>query len=214
MKRCIACKINKRNSEFYKDPAKKDGLKNECKPCYNLRCGEYSLKAKYNLTKDERQAMIDSQNGCCAICQKPFESSNKTHVDHCHTTGKVRNILCGNCNSGLGMFKDDPNLLTAAIQYVEYHATEITTTSISKRDYRESEVNSLDGSVSTTGAGQDDDNAYHHCGTISREDLDHRPQTSSGDSVGHRGEEMATPIYPKGFKDPWEHPTTIIGAKD
>jgi hypothetical protein len=52
-------------------------------------------------------------------------------------------------------------------------------------------------------AGQDTNSIDHHSGTIRVQDVDHRTQADSGDSVGHGGQEMGTPMYPEGFKDPW-----------
>lgn len=78
------------------------------------------LKRKYGLTAEQWHEMHDKQKGCCAICKEVFEF--RVHVDHCHDTGKVRSLLCFNCNGGLGNFKDNSNLLTAAIKYLEEHS--------------------------------------------------------------------------------------------
>ena len=75
---------------------------------------------KFNLTLPEFQAMLESQGGKCLICGYS-DTSNPKHfpfVDHCHTTGKVRGLLCSNCNHGLGHFKDSVDRLQAAIQYL------------------------------------------------------------------------------------------------
>lgn len=74
---------------------------------------------KYNLTKEEYKNIYDRQQGLCKICQTDLESFNRRpHVDHCHSTGKVRGILCYACNTGLGNFKDSKELLQKAIEYL------------------------------------------------------------------------------------------------
>lgn len=62
--------------------------------------------------------MLEAQGGMCAVCVQPL-SISKSHVDHDHGTGGVRGILCFNCNGGLGQFKDDPERLRRAAQYLE-----------------------------------------------------------------------------------------------
>lgn len=75
------------------------------------------LKNKYNLTWEEYEEMFEEQNGVCAIC-KGTEEGRMLAVDHNHTTGEVRGLLCGSCNRALGLFKDDPKLLEIAKEYV------------------------------------------------------------------------------------------------
>lgn len=62
--------------------------------------------------------MVTQQNGCCAICGNPTPA---LEIDHNHTTGDVRELLCGLCNRGLGNFKDDPERLLKAVEYVRRH---------------------------------------------------------------------------------------------
>jgi hypothetical protein len=63
--------------------------------------------------------MFADQNGCCAICGvHQSEVSKRFSVDHNHSTGKVRGLLCNHCNRGLGHFRDDPMLLEFAAQYL------------------------------------------------------------------------------------------------
>lgn len=59
------------------------------------------------------------QGGACKICGEPCTSGRSLAVDHCHKTGRVRGLLCGQCNNGLGRFRDRPDLLLAAIAYLE-----------------------------------------------------------------------------------------------
>lgn len=61
--------------------------------------------------------MAESQGWACKICNRIPE--NKLHVDHCHETGKIRGLLCGGCNVGLGHFGDDPERLKYAAAYLE-----------------------------------------------------------------------------------------------
>lgn len=60
--------------------------------------------------------MFSEQKGLCGICKKGIDESS--HVDHCHSTGKVRGLLCRPCNSGLGLFSDSTRLLKSAITYL------------------------------------------------------------------------------------------------
>jgi hypothetical protein len=65
--------------------------------------------------------MLDDQKGLCKICgtREPGGFANQWAVDHCHITGRVRGLLCTNCNKGLGYFKDSPSLLWTCVKYLE-----------------------------------------------------------------------------------------------
>jgi hypothetical protein len=66
--------------------------------------------------------MLEAQGRQCALCGKEWQGFNKSKslvIDHCHETGKVRGLLCGDCNTALGRFGDDPVRLRAAITYLE-----------------------------------------------------------------------------------------------
>ena len=78
----------------------------------------YLLKRKYKITPEERAAMIEEQQGLCEICG--VFQGEKLEIDHNHATGKVRAMLCHLCNTGLGMFQDDYELLSVARSYL-YH---------------------------------------------------------------------------------------------
>jgi hypothetical protein len=84
------------------------------------------------------------------------------------------------------------------------HAKENTTTPVSAGDYIQGAVGAELGSVSTPWTWEDNDRTDNHSRTIQGQDIDHRTQAGSGDSVGRRGEEVGTPMYPEGFQDPWE----------
>jgi hypothetical protein len=76
------------------------------------------LKARYGITLEERNKMLEEQGGVCAICDEPMK---KICVDHNHTTGKIRELLCGACNTAFGFFKEDPRLLEKAAMYARFH---------------------------------------------------------------------------------------------
>lgn len=82
------------------------------------------LKAKFGLTLEQYDQMVIAQNGLCAICLRPPTGiyPDKLGVDHCHTTGKVRALLCRDCNSALGLFQDNAELLQKAAEYLARHA--------------------------------------------------------------------------------------------
>lgn len=77
---------------------------------------------KYGISIERYEQMLAEQNGACAICGSPDNGDKPTdrfHVDHCHTTGIVRGLLCLSCNHGLGKFKDSVESLRSAIRYLE-----------------------------------------------------------------------------------------------
>jgi hypothetical protein len=83
---------------------------------------ERTLKTLYGITLAEWDAMLSTQDFKCAICgDNAGKSREDWATDHCHTTGKVRSILCPPCNLGLGHFKDDTARLNAAISYLNSH---------------------------------------------------------------------------------------------
>lgn len=81
------------------------------------------LRRAYGLSREEYESLLQAQNNTCAICGHAFKSSKHTHVDHDHSTGAVRAILCLNCNRGLGAFSDNPLLLQKAHEYLVEHSS-------------------------------------------------------------------------------------------
>jgi hypothetical protein len=78
---------------------------------------------RYGITPEQFDAMLLSQGHKCAICRtdKPGGTNRRFHVDHCHTTQKVRELLCNKCNAALGYADDNPAILFAAAQYLLRH---------------------------------------------------------------------------------------------
>lgn len=129
MKRCPDCCEVKPLEAFSRNKSARDGRAAYCKPCQNARTKEsrervhggsrhYHLKRRYGLGADDVAAMVEEQFGVCVICLAP----RPQHVDHDHQTGKVRAVLCFNCNGGLGQFRDQPELLRRAADYLEGNA--------------------------------------------------------------------------------------------
>jgi hypothetical protein len=81
----------------------------------------HHLKSLYGFTPEEYEALLESQGGVCAICASAEVQGygKRLAVDHCHDSSRVRGILCGNCNRGLGAFNHDPELLGAAASYLK-----------------------------------------------------------------------------------------------
>lgn len=95
--------------------------KKYCSQCNNDRNRGYKLKKNYGMTEADFEVMLASQNRCCAICGTDDHNSRNWHIDHDHATGKVRGILCGGCNHGLGNFIDNVKLLIKAAMYLVRH---------------------------------------------------------------------------------------------
>ena len=85
------------------------------------------LRRRYNITPQEYETKLASQDYKCAVCGKDAADNKRggkldpLHIDHCHTSGKLRDLLCYQCNSGLGQFKDNTETLQKAIDYLHKH---------------------------------------------------------------------------------------------
>lgn len=133
MKTCRTCKIEKELTEYGKYTIR--GVvrtRNECKPCRvinvtliyksrpdirekaNIAARKSHLK-KYGLTVEDFDNMVLAQDSKCAICE---EKCDKLNIDHCHKTGKVRGLLCWNCNTAIGKMKDNVDSFKRAIKYL------------------------------------------------------------------------------------------------
>jgi hypothetical protein len=79
----------------------------------------FHLKKKYNMTLDEFEDRAEAVDYKCEICNGEERRHKHLVVDHNHDTGEVRGLLCSTCNSGLGLFKDNPDVLASAIIYLK-----------------------------------------------------------------------------------------------
>ena len=124
--KCKSCALEmareayRRNPDAVKRAAKKWAEKNPSRRkeiAYNSK-----LKAKYGIEFTDYQQMFEKQGGRCAICDGEGGIGNSEvaplFVDHCHSTGKIRGLLCMKCNSGLGHFEDQVNRMKRAINYL------------------------------------------------------------------------------------------------
>ncbi|MEX1652843.1 endonuclease VII domain-containing protein [Streptomyces pseudovenezuelae] len=114
-KLCRTCGEVKPHSDWHRNSAASDGLSTRCKACRAVQGRQDHLKREYGLTEAERDEMVASQMGLCVICLK----APAVHVDHCHKTGRVRGVLCFNCNSAIGKLGDDPDAVRRAAAYLE-----------------------------------------------------------------------------------------------
>ena len=126
MKSCTKCKQDKPFGAFYRRMYKKngktygDGYSYECKECRRFGAIEGHLKRTYKLTQADYNALLAKQDHRCVICGLAAEDNmqGKLYVDHSHVTGAVRGLLCFDCNTGLGKFRDNASLLIKAARYV------------------------------------------------------------------------------------------------
>lgn len=98
-------KISKRGHNYYISNPEKERAKR--------------LK-KYGMTIENYESMFSVQSGLCAICESD-NNGKRLHIDHDHETRKVRQLLCNSCNIGLGMLKDNPDIVEKAMNYLRKH---------------------------------------------------------------------------------------------
>lgn len=124
------CNEEKPLAEFHAHKLGRNGVDSNCKECKTIRSraryADPEVKVRDHRRRKENQfglqpgqydEMLEAQGGTCAICKRLPEKI-RLHVDHCHTTGDVRGLLCYSCNTGLGVFRDDPEVLSEAIRYL------------------------------------------------------------------------------------------------
>lgn len=141
MKVCKRCLFEKQDTDFSPRKNRPVGqLRSYCKKCQaaysrahqranpeKVRQGAFvrELKRMYGLIPADVERMFADQAGCCGCCRREISLirgvENYRRIDHDHATGKVRKLLCINCNAGLGQFKDRVDGLRQAIAYLEEH---------------------------------------------------------------------------------------------
>lgn len=107
-----------KHRELVKEELKKHGITRKNNKLYYDRI--IIMSRNYNLSYTDYLNILKNQNYCCAICKKDINTTynNWLDVDHCHTTNKVRGLLCRSCNTAIGKFKDNINFLNNAIFYL------------------------------------------------------------------------------------------------
>ena len=129
MKKCTGCGVLKNPEDFSKHSGFKDGRNSRCKECKRIKAnlmyanGEikkrpYTYRSqlwKYRLSIEEYNKLFDLHNGACHICKL----EKKLNVDHDHTTGKVRGLLCVSCNTGIGKLGDNYDSIHRVLKYLE-----------------------------------------------------------------------------------------------
>ena len=136
-KYCPRCDIWLLHELFSKNKAQADGLHNYCKQCDSdyqkqkrrerdpeLRKRQdrnCHLKQNHGMTESDYEKLLEKQKGSCAICGSVTSRTACTDyllIDHCHTTDKIRGLLCHPCNTAIGLLKDDPGIMLKAAEYV------------------------------------------------------------------------------------------------
>ena len=145
MKICSECRVQKTDTEFFRDKNRKSGLTPSCKQCQKdhmarpetqVRIKAYRKKRwkedkpkwqqekrlrTYGLTEEGYQKLLKDQDYRCAICRDddPKHKTGQWQVDHDHRTGLIRGLLCSPCNLSLGGFRDNPDIVQSAFNYLK-----------------------------------------------------------------------------------------------
>lgn len=117
MKECRVCKEEKPLTEFSRQKGNRGGFDHCCKPCKATYKRDRQHKWVYKLSSEQYENLKAEQDNRCILCGA--DPTEGLHIDHDHDTKQVRGLLCRQCNLGLGMFKDNPELLRLAAAYVE-----------------------------------------------------------------------------------------------
>ncbi len=145
---CPKCKIEKQHSDYHKDLRKNGGIRNRCKACCKAETNSWREKNKahynnytamwrsknpdkqhateikrlYGLSIEKYNEMLLAQDLKCKICGKQHDSSRKRgrlYVDHCHDSNQIRGLLCGACNSAIGYFNHNIEIIKKSILYLQ-----------------------------------------------------------------------------------------------
>lgn len=125
-KRCTKCGETKSLDQFPIRIDRGSKPRSHCKPCHNAAQKTprskalqkaWRYQAKYGMTVGQVHALLVEQGHKCPLCLAPLTEAT-LHVDHDHTSGHVRGLLCHMCNVGIGLLKDDPAVLARAASYL------------------------------------------------------------------------------------------------
>lgn len=137
---CNKCKQDKSKSEFYKESRFTRGYRYSCKECEAPRFKNYrnvpsnkkrisenrrkwNRAKRYNFPPELYDQRLAEQGNVCAICKASTPGGRgQFHADHNHETNQPRGVLCHNCNVALGNFQDNPEVLKAAIEYLNKYS--------------------------------------------------------------------------------------------
>ena len=112
----------KRGHEFTPENTYEYKGNRQCKACMRAHGKRHQDEVgrfqRYGITKQDYEEMLARQGNACAICSDPLNGYRNLHIDHDHVTGQVRGVLCRSCNLALGKFRDDPDLLIKAADYL------------------------------------------------------------------------------------------------
>lgn len=126
-KRCPCCNEHKPLESFAKSAARVDGRQSVCKQCglvYRRGPGQRTsdIKRRFGISNERFIDLLAIQGNVCAICGGPPKGRGMYAIDHDHSTGALRGILCTTCNTGMGCFHDDTALLEKATRYLRKHS--------------------------------------------------------------------------------------------
>lgn len=133
---CSSCKEAKYLKDFSKNKSRPDGHHTQCKLCRskfkpseesrkknNERLRRWNRFKTSGFTQEDYDSKLEEQDGKCAICGTTDSGSMSFHADHDHKTGQKRGILCHKCNTGIGLLKDDVDILCSAINYLNHYTS-------------------------------------------------------------------------------------------
>ncbi len=103
---CVSCRESHRKSARKRYDANRAKL------------NRATILRRHKVTAEEYEQMMAQQGGVCVICKQPCGHYSRLSIDHDHISGKVRGLLCNNCNRAIGMFGDDPARLVRAVEYL------------------------------------------------------------------------------------------------
>lgn len=103
---------------------------NNCVKCNSIQMEKRRLSAKwnrvkklYNLDQESFNKMLLDQGYKCAICKVEIDGGRGTHIDHCHTLGNVRGLLCSRCNQAIGLLDESEEKILSALEYIKNATT-------------------------------------------------------------------------------------------